>query len=97
MKHLVIIQTVVPDYRKDFFKAIKFTLGQHFEIHGGDFYFEQSVKSDSTIFKKRIRNHFILNNKSILVDEFLFGARRLPPFPPKTRFWQYMANNLSEC
>ena len=63
MKHLVIIQTVVPDYRKDFFKSIKLALGQHFEIYGGDFYFEQSVKSDSTIFKKRIRNHFILNNK----------------------------------
>ena len=58
MKHLVIIQTVVPDYRKDFFKAIKFVLGQHFEIHGGDFYFEQSVKSDSTIFKKKNKKSF---------------------------------------
>ena len=52
MKNLVIIQTVVPDYRKGFFNAIENALDQHFELYGGDFYFEKSVKSDCTIPKK---------------------------------------------
>ncbi|MDC0001732.1 glycosyltransferase family 4 protein [Flavobacteriaceae bacterium] len=63
MKNLVIIQTVVPDYRKGFFNAIENALDQHFELYGGDFYFEKSVKSDCTISKKRTRNYFIFNNK----------------------------------
>ena len=63
MKNLVIIQTVIPDYRKGFFNAIENALDQHFELYGGDFYFEKSVKSDCTIPKKRTRNYFIFNNK----------------------------------
>ena len=63
MKNLVIIQTVVPDYRKGFFDAIEKALDQHFELYGGDFYFEKSVKSDCTIPKKRTKNYFIFNNK----------------------------------
>ena len=63
MKNLVIIQTAVPDYRKGFFNAIENALDQHFELYGGDFYFENSVKSDHTILIKRIRNHFIFNYK----------------------------------
>ena len=54
MKNLVIIQTVVPDYRKGFFNAIENALDQHFELYGGDFYFEKSVKSDCKIPKKNI-------------------------------------------
>ena len=63
MKNLVIIQTAVPDYRKGFFNAIENALDDRFDLYGGDFYFENSVKSDSIISKKRIRNHFIFHNK----------------------------------
>ena len=58
LKNLVIIQTVVPDYRKGFFNAIENALDQHFELYGGDFYFEKSVKNDCTIPKKKNKKLF---------------------------------------
>ena len=59
MKKLIILQTVTPDYRKKFFLTIKKELGAYFELYGGDYYFEKSVKSDPTIlFKKHVKNYF---------------------------------------
>lgn len=63
MRKLVIIQTVIPDYRKSFFNAIKVALNDDFELYGGDFYFEKSVKSDSKIPKIEIKNYFFFNRK----------------------------------
>jgi glycosyltransferase involved in cell wall biosynthesis len=63
MRKLVIIQTVIPDYRKYFFSAIETALNNSFELYGGDFYFESSIKSDSKISKISIINHFYFNRK----------------------------------
>ena len=63
MRKLVIIQTVIPDYRKYFFSAIEMALNNSFELYGGDFYFESSVKSDLKIAKKPVINHFYFNRK----------------------------------
>lgn len=63
MRKLVIVQTVIPDYRKYFFSAIKTTLTNSFELYGGDFYFESSVKSDLKIAKTPVINHFYFNRK----------------------------------
>ena len=61
MRKLVIIQTVIPDYRKHFFSAIETALNNSFDLYGGDFYFESSIKSDSKISKISITNHFYFN------------------------------------
>ncbi len=64
MKKLIILQTVLPDYRKKLFVHIKNELGDLFELYGGDYYFEKSVKTDDTIvFKKQVKNIFFLNRK----------------------------------
>ena len=63
MRKLVIIQTVIPDYRKYFFSAIEMALNNSFELYGGDFYFESSVKSDLKIAKTPVINHFYFNRK----------------------------------
>jgi len=63
MRKLVIIQTVIPDYRKYFFSAIETALNNSFDLYGGDFYFESSIKSDSKISKISITNHFYFNRK----------------------------------
>lgn len=63
MRKLVIIQTVIPDYRKYFFRAIEMALNNSFELYGGDFYFENSIKSDLKMAKKPVINHFYFNRK----------------------------------
>mgnify|MGYP001316805419 CR=1 FL=1 len=63
MRKLVIVQTVIPDYRKYFFSAIKTALNNSFELYGGDFYFESSVKSDLKIAKTPVINHFFFNRR----------------------------------
>lgn len=64
MGKLVIIQTIVPDYRKKFFSYIKKQLKNDFLLFSGDSYFEKSIKSDNSIdFAIKIRNHFFLRRK----------------------------------
>tara|TARA_B100000795_G_scaffold79900_1_gene57341 strand:- start:7527 stop:8585 length:1059 start_codon:yes stop_codon:yes gene_type:complete len=63
MRKLVIIQTVIPDYRKELFRAIETALNNSFELYGGDFYFESSVKSDLKIAKTPVINHFFFNRR----------------------------------
>jgi len=63
MKKLVIIQTVTPDYRASFFNYIEIVLKNNFELYGGDSYFEESIKSDTTINRKNSKNIFFLNRK----------------------------------
>lgn len=60
---LVIVQTVTPDYRADFFKEIEKNLKGQFELYGGSHYFDPSIKSDRTIFKRHIKNYFLFNRK----------------------------------
>ncbi len=63
MKKLIILQTATPDYRGGFFKHLQNSLTDKFELYGGDNYFEKSIKSDNSIKKNRIKNHFLFNRK----------------------------------
>ena len=64
MKKLVILQTVVPDYRKDIFSYLKEELGDSFKLYSGSAYFEKSIKTDKTIsFIKPVTNYYLLNRK----------------------------------
>jgi glycosyltransferase involved in cell wall biosynthesis len=64
MERMIILQTVTPAYRKNFFTYLKRSLNNNFVLFGGDFYFDKSVKSDATIlFKKQVKNYFFLNRK----------------------------------
>ena len=70
MKKLIILQTVLPDYRKKLFLYIKTELGDFFELYGGDYYFEKSVKTDQTVFfKKSVKNIYLFKRR------FLFQFR----------------------
>ena len=64
MSKLVILQTVVPDYRKRVFEGVYEQLGESFVLFAGDYYFEGSVKTDSSVKNlTRIKNHYFFNNK----------------------------------
>ena len=64
MKELVILQTVVPDYRKKMFGLLKEKLGLNFKLYAGDVYFEKAIKSDASItYRKLAKNHFIFGRK----------------------------------
>jgi len=64
MKKIVILQTVVPDYRKKVFQFIKNYLGDSFLLYGGNEYFEDSVKSDNSItFLNKVNNKFWFDRK----------------------------------
>ncbi len=66
MKKLIILQTVLPDYRKKFFSFIKEELGKDFDIYGGDFYFEESIQSDKSIlFTKKVRNFYLFGRRAL--------------------------------
>ena len=69
MKKLVIIQTTVPDYRKNFFDYLYESLPNKFVLYGGDEYFETSTKSDENIRKNKVGNHFLFGRK------FLFQTK----------------------
>jgi len=61
---LIILQTVIPDYRRNLFFYIKKKLSSSFELYGGDYYFEKSVKSDTSItFRNHIKNIYIFNRR----------------------------------
>ena len=61
---MIILQTATPAYRKNFFTFLKGSLNNNFDLLGGDFYFDKSVKSDpSILFKKHVKNYFFLNRK----------------------------------
>lgn len=62
-KKLVIVQTVIPDYRSDFFKEIEENLKENFELYGGNEFFDKTIKSDINIKRKKIINYFLLNRK----------------------------------
>lgn len=67
---LVIIQTVIPDYRSNLFAFLRTELGRFFELLGGKDYFEKSVKSDPKKgFYKQIKNVYLFNRKLL----FQFG------------------------
>lgn len=64
MSKLIILQTVVPDYRKKIFSYIKKQLENDFLLFCGDSYFEESIKSDNSInYTNRVKNHFFFNRK----------------------------------
>jgi glycosyltransferase involved in cell wall biosynthesis len=70
LKKLVILQTVVPDYRKDIFSYLKEELGDRFKLYSGSAYFEKSITTDKNIaFIKPIKNYFFFNRKFL----FQFG------------------------
>ncbi|AWH73728.1 hypothetical protein DCS32_06015 [Dokdonia sp. Dokd-P16] len=64
MEHrLTILQTVLPDYRGRFFEHIRDSLGSRFELYGGSYYFESSVKTDNTIIHHSVTNFYLLGGK----------------------------------
>jgi glycosyltransferase involved in cell wall biosynthesis len=64
MSKLVILQTVVPDYRKRVFEGVYQKLGQDFILYAGDRYFEGSVQTDYSVKNLTlIKNHYLFNNK----------------------------------
>ncbi len=72
MNNLVILQTVVPDYRKKVFQYIKDHLKESFTLFGGNEYFENSVKTDRTIvFLQSVNNHFLFSRKLLFQTEIL--------------------------
>ncbi|MEN8834448.1 MAG: glycosyltransferase [Polaribacter sp.] len=62
-KKLVVIQTVIPDYRLEFFKEIKQNLRENFELFGGNYYFDKSIISDPKIQKNQVKNYFLVKRK----------------------------------
>ncbi|TMM29905.1 glycosyltransferase [Polaribacter aestuariivivens] len=60
---LVVVQTVIPDYRSEFFKEIRQKLKENFELFGGKYYFDKSIKSDVSIEKSAVKNYFLFNRK----------------------------------
>ncbi|RNL83545.1 glycosyltransferase [Sinomicrobium pectinilyticum] len=66
MRKLIVIQTVVPDYRKKFFSYLKERSGPNFSLYGGNNYFERSVVSDQTIeFYNHVNNFFLFKRKML--------------------------------
>jgi len=73
LKKLIIIQTSSPDYRTLFFETIQKVLDDNFQLYAGDFYFEESVKSDNKIKRIHIKNLFLFKRKFL----FQFGIWHL--------------------
>ena len=63
MKQLIIIQTVAPAYRKNFFRFLQQKLGDNFQLYAGDSYFEASVKTDANITRQAVKNHYLFKRK----------------------------------
>lgn len=66
MKKLVIIQTVVPDYRKGFFASLARALGDNFALYAGSHYFEKTVVTDMSIPHTAIRNVYLLQSRFLV-------------------------------
>lgn len=64
MAKVVLLQTVATDYRKKLFDTLKNSLGDEFQLFAGKNYFEESVKTDSSIkYLREINNTYLLNRK----------------------------------
>ena len=64
MSKLVILQTVVPDYRVGFFSFLKQKLGDSLAVFSGQRYFEPSVGSSQALnFLRKTKNHFFLGRR----------------------------------
>lgn len=60
MKKLIILQTVIPDYRGKVFSYIDTISINSFELYGGRRHFEKSIKSDEKIkIRIKVKNHFL--------------------------------------
>jgi len=61
---MIILQTVTPAYRNNFFTFLKRSLNNNFILLGGDCYFDKAIKSDpSILFKDHVRNYYFFNRK----------------------------------
>ena len=70
MNEFIILQTVTPSYRNNFFDYLSTILKDDFHLYSGDYYFEKSVISDSTYSRrKKITNFYFLNRMFL----FQFG------------------------
>ena len=64
MKKLVLVQTVVPDYRIRFFTHLKEQLGSDYLLCGGGSYFQDSIRTPKGIgFLKEVKNHFLFGRR----------------------------------
>lgn len=67
MSKLVILQTVVPDYRIGFFSFLKQKLGDSLEVFAGQYYFDPSVRSSKDLnFLRKAKNHFFFKRQTLL-------------------------------
>lgn len=66
MRKLVILQTVVPDYRKGFFASLANRLGANFKLYAGTHYFEKTVVTDISIPHTTIRNVYLLQSRFLV-------------------------------
>ncbi len=67
MKKLVILQTVVPDYRIRFFSYLQEQLGPNFTLYGGGSYFESSVQTPKGMtFLNEVQNHFLFGRRLLV-------------------------------
>ena len=64
MYKLVLLQTVAPDYRKKLFDTLENNLVHEFKMYAGTYYFEESVKTDSSItYLHKVNNIYFLNRR----------------------------------
>ena len=76
MSKLIIIQTVIPDYRVKFFTYLKIKLEDNFILFGGERFFKETITTDKTIsFHRGVKNIFFFNRN------FLFQTGP---------FWKYV-------
>jgi len=66
LKKLIIIQTIIPDYRTNFYNHLYQKLGNRFELYSGETDFEKSIKMYQDIPFHKINNHFFLKRKFLL-------------------------------
>ena len=70
MSRFIILQTVSPSYRNNFFDYLSSILKDDFDLYSGNYYFEKSVTSDLSYSKrKKVTNFFFLNRMFL----FQFG------------------------
>ena len=60
---LIILQTVLPDYRKAFFNVLRKELQQRLMVYGGATYFDSSIVTDQDISFQKVENNFFLGRR----------------------------------
>lgn len=70
MNTLIIIQTVVPNYRKEFYDFLTQELGGKIVIYTGNTGFSKTITTESNAAYKPLKNHFFLKRKLLIQTGF---------------------------